>query len=205
MISTPDGEAVRNQSLEDRDRRRSFCPSRTKHQATSVQRIITQRSGERCAVVGRARDNRLSARSDQVFNRSKRSRLRSMERGDSTSYLEEPVKIHFLALFLSVSVGAVAAEQNKPPRLIALGCNFDGGITWLALGKARANFELDSFHVEIPDVDLERVDATISPLVWICLCRMGRVLGGPNQCFQDLDRAANGGRGRKRQRGHRSF
>jgi hypothetical protein len=44
-----------------------------------------------------------------------------------------------------------------------MGCNFDGGITWLALGKARANFELDSFHVEVPDVDLERVDATISP------------------------------------------
>ena len=72
------------------------------------------------------------------------------------------MKIHFLAFFLSVSAGAVA-QQNKPPRLIAMGCNFDGGITWLALGKARANFELDSFHVEIPDVDLERVDATISP------------------------------------------
>jgi hypothetical protein len=57
VISTPDGGAVRNQSLEDRDRRRSFCPSRTKHQATSVQRIIAQRSGERCAVVGRARSS----------------------------------------------------------------------------------------------------------------------------------------------------
>ena len=44
-----------------------------------------------------------------------------------------------------------------------MGCNFDGGLTWLALGKARAGSDLDSFRVEIPDVDLERVDATISP------------------------------------------
>ena len=43
-----------------------------------------------------------------------------------------------------------------------MGCNFDGGLTWLALGKARAGSELDSFRVEIADVDLERVDATIS-------------------------------------------
>jgi hypothetical protein len=78
-------------------------------------------------------------------------------------YLEEPVRVHFLALFLCVCAGAVAAEQNRPPRLIAMGCNFDGGLTWLALGKARAGSELDSFRVEIPDVDLERVDATISP------------------------------------------
>jgi len=72
------------------------------------------------------------------------------------------VRVHFLALFLCVCAGAVAAEQNRPPRLIAMGCNFDGGLTWLALGKARAGSELDSFRV-IPDVDLERVDATISP------------------------------------------
>ena len=37
------------------------------------------------------------------------------------------------------------------------------GSAWLALGKASAGPELDSFRVEIPDVDLERVDATISP------------------------------------------
>ena len=102
---------------------------------------------------------------DQIdrFNRSERSRLCSMVRGDSTRYLEESVRVHFLALFLCVCAGAVAAEQNRPPRLIAMGCNFDGGLTWLALGKARAGSELDSFRVEIPDVDLERVDATISP------------------------------------------
>jgi hypothetical protein len=55
------------------------------------------------------------------------------------------------------------AEQNGLPRLIPLGCNFDGGLAWLALGKASAGPELDSFRVEIPDVDLERVDGTISP------------------------------------------
>src|ERR1700738_4070986 len=81
-------------------------------------------------------------------------------RNDSNPYLEEPVRVHFLALFLCVCAGAVGAEQNRPPRLIAMGCNFDGGLTWLALGKARAGSELDSFRVEIPDVDLERVDAT---------------------------------------------
>jgi len=75
----------------------------------------------------------------------------------------DQLRVHFLALFLCVCAGAVGAEQNRPPRLIAMGCNFDGGQTWLALGKARAGSELDSFHVEIPDVDLERVDATISP------------------------------------------
>jgi hypothetical protein len=77
--------------------------------------------------------------------------------------LEEFVKVHFLALFLCACGAAGAAEQNSPPRLIPMGCNFDGGMTWVALGKARAGSELDSFRVEIPDVDLERVDATISP------------------------------------------
>ena len=55
------------------------------------------------------------------------------------------------------------ADENRVPRLVPLGCNFDGGLTWLALGKASAGPELDSFRVEIPDADLERVDATISP------------------------------------------
>ena len=73
------------------------------------------------------------------------------------------MRVHLLALFLYVCGGAVAAEHDRPPRLIAMGCNFDGGLTWLALGKARAGPDLDSFRVEIPDVDLERVDATISP------------------------------------------
>ena len=73
------------------------------------------------------------------------------------------MRVHLLALFLYVCGGAVAAEHDRPPRLIAMGCNFDGGLTWLALGKARAGSDLDSFRVEIPDVDLERVDATISP------------------------------------------
>ena len=50
VISPASGEVVRNQSLEDRDRRRPICPSRTKHHATSVQRIITQRSDESCGL-----------------------------------------------------------------------------------------------------------------------------------------------------------
>jgi hypothetical protein len=84
-------------------------------------------------------------------------------RGGSRRYLGEFVRVHFLTFFLCLCGGAVAAEQNRPPRLIAMGCNFDGGLTWLALGKARAGSELDSFRVEIPDVLLERVEATISP------------------------------------------
>jgi hypothetical protein len=66
------------------------------------------------------------------------------------------------ALLALVSTCALA-EENRPPRLVPLGCNFDGGLSWLALGKASAGPGLDSFRVEIPDVDLERVDATISP------------------------------------------
>jgi hypothetical protein len=73
--------------------------------------------------------------------------------------------LHLLIRFLiavECCTGALA-EQNGLPRLIPLGCNFDGGLAWLALGTASAGPELDSFRVEIPDVDLERVDGTISP------------------------------------------
>ena len=69
--------------------------------------------------------------------------------------------IRFLIAF-ECCTGALA-EQNGLPRLVPLGCNFDGGLAWLALGKASADPELNSFRVEIPDVDLERVDGTISP------------------------------------------
>ena len=67
----------------------------------------------------------------------------------------EPMRVLYLALLAFVCTGALA-EQNGSPRLIRLGCNFDGGLAWLALGKASAGPELDSFRVEIPDVDLER-------------------------------------------------
>ena len=72
-----------------------------------------------------------------------------------------------------------------------MGCNFDGALTWLALGKARAGSDLDSFRVEIPDVDLERVDATISPSNMDMFMPYGQGPGGwPNQCVQDLHRPA---------------
>jgi hypothetical protein len=50
------------------------------------------------------------------------------------------VRVHFLPLFLCLCAGAVAAEHNRSPRLIAMGCNFDGGLTWLALGKGTRRF-----------------------------------------------------------------
>ena len=127
-------------------------------------------------------------------------------RDDSRIYLEEPVRVHLLALFLCVCAGAVAAEQNRPPRLIAMGCNFDGGLTWLALGKARAGSELDSFRVEIPDVDLERVDATISPsnMDMFMPYGQGPVVGPINVSRISIaPRTVDGVR--KRQRGHRTF
>jgi hypothetical protein len=69
--------------------------------------------------------------------------------------------IRFLIAFVCCT--SALAEQSESPRLIPLGCNFDGGLAWLALGKASTGPELDSFRVEIADVDLERVDGTISP------------------------------------------
>ena len=49
----------------------------------------------------------------------------------------EPMRVLYLALLAFVCTGALA-EQNGSPRLIRLGCNFDGGLAWLALGKASA-------------------------------------------------------------------
>lgn len=73
------------------------------------------------------------------------------------------VRVFCLTILVCMCGGLVAAEQNRPPRLVPMGCNFDGGLTWLALGKANGGSKSNSFSVEIPDVDLERVDATISP------------------------------------------
>jgi len=67
------------------------------------------------------------------------------------------------SIFLFCICNGALAQQNPRPRLIPIGCNFDGGLAWLALGKAAAGPESESFQVEISDVDLERVDATISP------------------------------------------
>ena len=68
-----------------------------------------------------------------------------------------------LCVFLVCICNGALAQQNPPPRLIPIGCNFDGGLAWLALGKASAGPELKSFRVEISEVDLESVEATISP------------------------------------------
>ena len=68
-----------------------------------------------------------------------------------------------LSVLLVCICNGALAQQNPPPRLIPIGCNFDGGLAWLALGKASAGPELKSFRVEISDVDLESVEATISP------------------------------------------
>jgi hypothetical protein len=67
------------------------------------------------------------------------------------------------SIFLFCICNGALAQQNPRPRLIPIGCNFDGGLAWLALGKGSAGPELKSFRVEIPDVDLESVEATISP------------------------------------------
>jgi hypothetical protein len=67
------------------------------------------------------------------------------------------------SIFLFCICNGALAQHNPRPRLIPIGCNFDGGLAWLALGKAAAGPELESFQVEISDVDLESVEATISP------------------------------------------
>jgi hypothetical protein len=64
---------------------------------------------------------------------------------------------------LALSRTCASARPDAPPRLIPMGCNFDGGVTWLAVGKTAAGPEPGSIRVEVPDVDLERVEATISP------------------------------------------
>ena len=65
------------------------------------------------------------------------------------------------SIFLFCIFNGALAQHNPRPRLIPIGCNFDGGLAWLALGKAAAGPELESFQVEISDVDLESVEATI--------------------------------------------
>jgi hypothetical protein len=68
-----------------------------------------------------------------------------------------------LATFATLVATGGLARSEVPPKLIPLGCNFDGGLSWLAVGRTSADPETQSFRVEVPDVDLERVDASISP------------------------------------------
>jgi hypothetical protein len=68
-----------------------------------------------------------------------------------------------LSAFATVVAMSSLVWADAAPRLIPLGCSFDGGLSWLAVGKTSADVETLSFRVEVPDVDLERVDASISP------------------------------------------
>jgi len=68
------------------------------------------------------------------------------------------------AVAFSVLASSPTIGQHAPPRLIPMGCNYDGRLSWLAVGRASAGPELDSFRVEVPGVDLDRVEAAqISP------------------------------------------
>jgi hypothetical protein len=67
------------------------------------------------------------------------------------------------AILLALVCTSAFAQQDAPTKLIPVGCNFDGGLTWYAVGKATAGPEPGSFRVEVPDVDLDRVEAMISP------------------------------------------
>src|SRR4029079_13369224 len=60
------------------------------------------------------------------------------------------------------SLFAMGRWLNKARGPGSIGCNFDGGLAWFALGKAAAGPALESFQVEISDVDLESVAAAIS-------------------------------------------
>jgi hypothetical protein len=84
--------------------------------------------------------------------------------------MEEPAMIRKVlssvaaAATLSALTSGPTLAQNAPPRLIPMGCNYDGRLSWLAVGRASAGPELDSFRVEVPGVDLDRVEAAqISP------------------------------------------
>jgi hypothetical protein len=86
--------------------------------------------------------------------------------------MEEPAMIRAVlssvaaAATLSILASGPTIGQNAPPRLIPVGCNYDGRLSWLAVGRASAGPELDSFRVEVPGVDLDRVEAAqISPSV----------------------------------------
>jgi hypothetical protein len=72
------------------------------------------------------------------------------------------MKLWFAAL-AAVAVAAAPARADTPPRLIPIGCNYDGGPAWLAMGRATVAPEGGVFSVEVPDLDLDRVEAQISP------------------------------------------
>jgi hypothetical protein len=68
-----------------------------------------------------------------------------------------------VALAIVLALAATPAHAYTPPQLIPLGCNYDGGPTWLAVGRATIDPQGGQFRVEVRDVDLDRVEAQISP------------------------------------------
>jgi hypothetical protein len=74
------------------------------------------------------------------------------------------MKLPIAAFVAILPFGAPASAQpDAPPRLIPLGCNYDGALSWLAAGRATVGPEPNSFRVEIPGLDLDRAEAQISP------------------------------------------
>jgi hypothetical protein len=67
------------------------------------------------------------------------------------------------ALAVGLVLAATHAYADTPPRLIPIGCNYDGGPAWLAAGRATVAPQGGMFSVEVPDLDLDRVEAQISP------------------------------------------
>lgn len=55
------------------------------------------------------------------------------------------------------------ALADLPPKIIPMGCNSDGAPTWLAVGRAATGPEPGSIRVELPHLDLDRVEATVTP------------------------------------------
>jgi hypothetical protein len=68
-----------------------------------------------------------------------------------------------LASLLALTSTDTFAQQDASPKLIPMGCNLDGGFTWLAVGKATVGPQPGTFRVEVEDIDLDRVEASISP------------------------------------------
>ena len=70
------------------------------------------------------------------------------------------MKLWFAAV---AAVAAAPAHADAAPQLIPIGCNYDGGPAWLAVGRATIDPQGGQFRVEVRDVDLDRVEAQISP------------------------------------------
>src|SRR5262245_9216117 len=68
---------------------------------------------------------------------------------------------------------------DAPPRRTSIGCNYDGGPAWRAAGHATAGPEPGLLHVEVPDVDLDRAVAQVTPSNFNAYARYGREWASP--------------------------